>query len=144
MSYKNTILFLYFILATHLSFSQDCGLILSDVNNAIKYAQHNLDSTLNSSEQPGYIEAYLIYPVISRYYNKTKNKDTAFIRKFQDFERTVWCFKGTCFNNSRSFYLGKKEILDKIKNNDLKDSYQRETICMLCDKYYWIQWLLLS
>ncbi len=127
--------FLLFIFITQFSFSQNCEVMLANVNNAIQHAQHNLDSTLKASGQPEYIESYIVYPVISRYYNKTKNKDTALIRRFPDFERSVWCYKGTCFNNNRSFYLNKKEILDKIKNNDLRDGYQRETICMLCDKY---------
>lgn len=116
--------------------AQECAKFKEDIDKSVYLIQHQLDSIIKSSGQPDYIESYIIYPVIKRYYSKSKNKDTIYVKKFGDFARTVWCFKGTCFNNNKTFYLNKSEVSEKIKSNDIGNSYLRETICMLCDIYH--------
>lgn len=135
MKRKGILLSVFLLCIGFASFAEDCMELLKFVDNAVTKAQHNMDSVLQMTDKPDYLETYLIYPVISRHYRKSKNRDTAFVRKYEDLGKTVWCYKGTCFNNNKSFYLSKKQVADKIMNNDLRDGYLRETLCMLCDKY---------
>lgn len=117
--------------------AQSCDSLLKRIDIAIKRAENNLDSIIRYEEIPKSPEIFVVYSVVNRYYNSKyiKQKDTTLIRKFRDFQRVTWCFRGVCFNNNRAFNLGKSQILEKIQNNDLRNSVERETICVLCDKY---------
>lgn len=127
-----------FVLLLHLIFfanAQDCKDLLSKINSSIAKAQLNIDGMLVTSEQPKYIETFILYPVLNRHYFKSKNRDTLFIRKFPDFSRVVWCFKNTCFANNKYTSLSRDKTIDNIESNNIKNSYDRENICMLCNKY---------
>lgn len=115
--------------------AQDCVDLLSKINSSIEKAQLNIDKMLVSSEQPKYIETFILYPVLNRHYLKSKNRDTLFIRRFPDFSRVVWCYKNTCFDNNKYTALTREKVVESIESNEIKNSYERENICMLCNKF---------
>ncbi len=116
-------------------FSQDCNEFKSLVDESVKKVSVLLDSTLNGNSKPDYFESLIVYPVLNRYYNKQKSNDSIIVKKYSDLARTIWCFKGVCFNNNKTFYQSKKQIEDKLASNESLTSYQRESVCMLCNKY---------
>lgn len=116
-------------------FAQNCNDFKKLVTESVRKTTLLLDSTLNGSTKPDYFESLIVYPVLKRYYNKQKTNDSAIVKKYDDFARTIWCYKGVCFNNKKTFYLSKKQIEEKMRSGESLSNYERESICMLCNKY---------
>jgi len=114
---------------------QSCADIEKKVNLRIKKYSRHVDSIFQYDEHPAYIETFILYPVLKRYYQHSKYRDTAYIRKFPDFGNVVWCFRGTCFGNNKGGSLKKEVVKENLEKGDLANSYLRETACMLCNQY---------
>lgn len=115
--------------------AQSCADLEKKIDVRIKNYSKYVDSVFQYDEHPAYIETFILYPVLKRYYQHTKYRDTAYIRKFPDFGNVTWCFRGTCFGNNRGGSLKKEVVKEKVEKGDLSNSYLRETACMLCNQY---------
>lgn len=115
--------------------AQTCAEHNIKLNFATKKTLTYYEQFLKSNEKIGYLETFILYPVLQRKYINKKYKDSTLVNKFEDLKRMIWCFDGLCLNNNKNYYLQKNEIISKIKSNEIADNYFRETVCALCNQY---------
>lgn len=115
--------------------AQTCAEHNIKLNFATKKTLTYYEQFLKSNEKIGYLETFILYPVLQRKYINKKYKDSTLVNKFEDLKRMIWCFDGLCLNNNKNYYLQKNEIISKIKSNEIADNYFRETVCALCSQY---------
>lgn len=115
--------------------AQTCAEHNIKLNFATKKTLTYYEQFLKSNEKIGYLETFILYPVLQRKYINKKYKDSTLVNKFEDLKRMIWCFDGLCLNNNKNYYLQKNEIIYKIKSNEIADNYFRETVCALCNQY---------
>lgn len=115
--------------------AQTCAEHSIKLNFATKKTLTYYEQFLKSNEKIGYLETFILYPVLQRKYINKKYKDSTLVNKFEDLKRMIWCFDGLCLNNNKNYYLQKNEIISKIKSNEIADNYFRETVCALCNQY---------
>ncbi len=115
--------------------AQTCAEHNIKLNFATKKTLTYFEQFLKSNEKIGYLETFILYPVLQRKYINKKYKDSTLVNKFEDLKRMIWCFDGLCLNNNKNYYLQKNEIISKIKSNEIADNYFRETVCALCNQY---------
>ena len=115
--------------------AQTCAERTMEIDIAAKKSLAFYDQFFKSNEKIGYLETFILYPVLQRKYVNKKFRDTSLINKFEDLKRMIWCFDGLCLSNNKNYYLQKNEIISKIKSNEIADNYFRETVCALCNQY---------
>lgn len=115
--------------------AQDCKQLIKNINDRIEYYSAYIDNEFTKTENQPYLETYIMYPVLNRYYRHSKYMDTMYLRKYPDFAQVIFGFRGVYFANNKYKYFKPQEVISKTNNNDYGNEYFINSVCMLCSQY---------